>query len=362
MTRRSLWLMPLFLVVVPVLTPAVSPLETAFRFDPVFRLYQFKGTCTVEKPGEIPMRDEQNREIYPSAVQRKAYPYGTRIRTGASSTAQIDFTKRSHFTMRNNTQVLVGEDPADPRIKMVRLESGSIEVLLEKGIEKNSNSVVIETPAAQCLATNRVEFTVEVRQEPDRYMTTVFATQDNISVVNPSLFNIYMNAPEKGREKGLTVSSTLDNNHISVSSIKGIFGMKVRNPKDVDAIENELLALQQANTEVAAVQEAEGLTAEEGHRLIKLDPGATVKFSHRRHLYTDAHMVTTLIMPAGTNRIEEITYNEVKQPPAPLPAAGEGAAPAEGAGTGAPAAAAAPAPAPLVPDAAVIPAVELPKE
>ncbi len=310
---------------------AMSTVKTAFRFDPVFRLMQMRGSVMVQKPGEIPTKDLEGREVLPAALDRKAYPYGTRVVTGPDGQVNAFFNRISNCHIGPNSSVIFDEDRKDNRIKILRLEKGKLSIALEKGIEENGNRVTVEAGAAFIDATNVCQFTVDLSQADDLNQALIYANEQNIRVYYPSLFEVILEAPERGREKAICVRGSLDNTFIRVVGVKGIYGLKVRNPKDPDKEEEEALkTVEELNAEAKMLEELRLTPPGEGYKYIRIEPGTSVKFNHRRHGPTQAHVVAMLVIsPIGT-KLEEITYADRPEETA-TPVAEEGALVPQGA-------------------------------
>jgi hypothetical protein len=217
----------------------------------------------------------------------------------------IKFSPETKALLRSGGNVLVGEDKQDPNIKVLTPESGKMEFTVERGVEDIKNSIHVVTPCrAVILATNYCMFTVEVKKTSDRAITTINCTDGNIRVKHDDLFEIYLMALEKGKEQGIEIVSSLDNNFIRVQNERGTFGIKVRNPPDPEVRPdqpNEAIVDQ-------VLEIFEGLTHEEGYKIWKLLPDMSAKFSQRKVEPGSFLLVTSLLATPDGVFHQEISY------------------------------------------------------
>ena len=304
---RRIILSLVVLVGLLVLFGAVSraDLAIATRFDPVFRIVQIDKQCFILKPGESPSRDEKGNVIFPDARDRRAYPYGSRVMTIPGGGSTVKFSPASECVLGPGVTLVVGEDPKEPNIKVLKLEAGKIDVNLEKSIEVVTNSVMILTPSGAIVyATNFCSVAVQVSTTSDRAITKIMCNDGNIRVRHPDLFEVFLMSLEKGKEQGIEIVSSLDNNFIKVTDEKGTFGVKVRNPPDPEIDPNQPKdAIVDAQLEIF-----EGLPHEDGFKIWKVTPDTSVKFSQRK-VDPGKILIVTILMatPDGAFQ-QEISY------------------------------------------------------
>ncbi|MDI6775342.1 MAG: hypothetical protein QME60_08150 [Verrucomicrobiota bacterium] len=321
----------LLLTVILAGSVVMAAVKTAQRFEPVFRLIQARGSVMVHKPGEAPTKDQHGNEVFPVAQDKKAYPFGTRVITGPDGSVDVYFTKHSRCEIGACASLIIGEDSKDKKTKIIRLEQGKVNIFLEKGIEENGNSLNVEAGQVIVQATNLSQFAVEAALVDEISQAIVSCNDQIIKVFHPALFEALLECSEKGREKALSVGGSRDGSYARVVGIKGVFGMKVKNPKDPDkAEEEELKTVEELNAEAKMAEELHLPSVEEGYKYIRMEPGTSVKFNHKRHGPTDAREVVLLVISPIGAKLEEITYNEVKEGAAPveLPASDVEVAPA----------------------------------
>lgn len=127
------------LVVMGVLALATS--TQAQSFDVLFRVAGIKGNCQIKKPGAV---------TFEPALNGKAYPFGTIVRTGKDGEAVIllsidDFLKVSP---QGELSVSVPEGTPINSNRTVHLEEGKIDISVREGLA--DKALVIETAAASC--------------------------------------------------------------------------------------------------------------------------------------------------------------------------------------------------------------------
>ncbi len=291
----------------------------ALRFDPVFRLVQLSGDVFVLRPGEEPRVDaETGREFLPPARDLRSYPFGTRMATSTNAGCRVRLSRFSEIEVQSETTLVLDEKKEDTRHKKLHLHTGRIEVKLEEGIEENSNALTVRTAGAYATATNLSEFTVHVRHVDDRTVSDFVAHDGMLRVYHPELFEMYFVAVEKGRAFGVRVTNSPDGNFVDIRGLQGTFGVKVRDPLDPDDVPPDDLFGMDTFGGLDGFEEEmevfEGLSPEEGFRIIRVTPDYNVKFSKRRDLRTEALMVTILQIDAQGDIKDEITYQEGAPP------------------------------------------------
>ena len=127
------------LVVVGVLALASS--LQAQSFDVLFRVSTIKGTCQVKKPGSA---------HFEPAINGKAYPFGTVVRTGEDGSGYIVLSQEDTVRMSSLCELAVSEPEGAPvgSNRVVRLEGGHIEIAVRDGLAEKA--LVVETCVASC--------------------------------------------------------------------------------------------------------------------------------------------------------------------------------------------------------------------
>lgn len=302
----------------------------AHRFDPVFRITQITGDVFVLRPGEKPAIDaDTGREHLPPVRELRAYPYGTLIASSTNGTGVVRFSRFSEMGFGRNVEMIVDEAKEDARRKIVHLDAGRLDVKLQSGIEENGNDLTVHTPASFCSATNMSVFRVNVSQDEDKTLTDIQAVDGELRIYHPDLFEMYLVALEKGRELAVRVINSPDGNFVDLRGLQGTFGVKVRDPKDMDDVEPGGLGMtggfggrgfQGLDDGFLTAQEEiyKGLPHEEGYRIFKMTPGFNIKFSKRRIPQTETLLVTILTITVDGEIKDEITYKTGAPPPPPL--------------------------------------------
>ena len=116
------------------------PLQ-AQSFDPLFRIAGIRGSCLVKTP-------EANS--FEAASKGKAYPFGTLVRTGKDSEAQILFSPDDLLRMSSASELMVSE-PAGAAFassRVVCLTEGRVDVVVRDGLPEKA--LVVESAIASC--------------------------------------------------------------------------------------------------------------------------------------------------------------------------------------------------------------------
>jgi len=108
---------------------------------PLFQVNSIKGTCEIKRP---------DASAFEAAVDRKAYPFGTAVRSGSDGSAVILFsgTSASAFSVSvaldKNTVAVVDRDPDDHTRHIVLLLAGEVQVYADR--DTPERFLTIETP------------------------------------------------------------------------------------------------------------------------------------------------------------------------------------------------------------------------
>lgn len=105
---------------------------SAKLFDPLFRLVNCQGSCEVNNP---------DVKAFQPAVVNKAYPMGTRVRTGAGGSAVVVLSAQESVQVLENSEVLVAVSESNPNGRMVVLHGGKIKTTLRDNLPEGSISV-----------------------------------------------------------------------------------------------------------------------------------------------------------------------------------------------------------------------------
>lgn len=111
----------------------------AQTFDVLFRVTDIRGACQVRKP---------DADAFEPAVNGKAYPFGTRVRTGSDSQAVILLSPRDGLQLQPLCELSV-QQPADAATnRLVLLDSGKVILSIREGLPEKA--VTVETAVAAC--------------------------------------------------------------------------------------------------------------------------------------------------------------------------------------------------------------------
>ena len=113
---------------------------SAQTFDPLFRVTNVKGVCEVRRPDDA---------AFAPAVNGKAYPLGTAVRTGKEGgEAVVRLSADDGLRLQAQTEVAVLAQEDAPTNRLVRLAAGKIQTAMRDGLPERA--VVVETAVAAC--------------------------------------------------------------------------------------------------------------------------------------------------------------------------------------------------------------------
>lgn len=238
-------------------------------FEPLFRINYIKGECRVQLPGS---------SAFVPAEDNRAYPYGTIVVSGPGASFSIFFSEYNECQVEENTRLAVLEESKNSPDKRLRFFSGKATLKLEEDFNEE-NSVVVETPAANCVALGG-SFTISVRSGGEMQITAIAVMRGGrISIDGP-----HYSIPELGQDDTLTVANSEDKTFVRIKVAKGGFGLQFRD-KDGEMRSTELVE------------------------------GSTIKIWRRRSA-TGQTVVVTILITAPSGDVEEtITYTETIRRP-----------------------------------------------
>jgi hypothetical protein len=110
-------------------------------FEPLFRVVKVTGDCALKRP---------NEKAFASAEESKAYPYGTKIRTGKRSSLVVVLSEGNICRVLANAQLTMSEGISNKKLKIIRLDEGEVEVELLEDFHSKGNALNVETATAIC--------------------------------------------------------------------------------------------------------------------------------------------------------------------------------------------------------------------
>jgi hypothetical protein len=235
----------------------------AGRFDPLFRVQHIQGQCTITAPGKAAE----------AAATDRAYPYGSHIKTGRSSSMILILSDGNEVQVLSNADLAMTEDVKDPKIKIIKLNEGKVEVNLEPEFNKE-NGLNVETPVAVCGAV-ACKFSVDSRTEEDLKVILFGCTEGKINLKGD-----HFAIEEMGPDNLYSLSSSLDREFLRLKVVKG--GAIITVKDDAGAPQN-----------------------------IELKVGCLVKIWERRADVGNTRSVTIIITgPDGTKMTHAFNYNQ----------------------------------------------------
>lgn len=230
-------------------------------FEPLFRTMKPEGDCTVAAPGA---------PQFSPAVDGKAYPYGTRLKTGKKASCTINFADQNEASVGPMALMTVGESQKDKKVKVLTLERGKLDLALADGFEQQ-NGMRVETHCTSIVALQGGRYGVDALSEADLNGVLVATSAGKLRVVGPN-FEI----PALERDEWVNVSCAIDNSKTLIEIRKGTVDMTLRD--------------------------------EDGNpKTVSLEPDSKVRIWRQRAASNDALIVTVLIISPEGKLIESIT-------------------------------------------------------
>ena len=217
----------------------------AQSFDIMFRVSSLKGTCQVKTPG---------RANFEAALNGKAYPFGTIIRTGEDGSGYIVLSQDDTLRMSSLCEVAVSgseDSPVGPK-RVVRLEAGRLEIAVREGLAEKA--LIVETGVASCdgfAGHSSLELQKNQKSAKDKLDLRLLARTDNgvLHVYGPQ-FNI----PKLRSGAALRIESSTDRSITRLINEAGDYKVEIDNGTDTpDTLDSTARSTVRISREQAAV-------------------------------------------------------------------------------------------------------------
>ena len=187
---------------------------TALTLEPAFRLLQIEGECHVRPP---------DARSFQPAEDGRAYPYGTRIRTGAGSTAVLEMATGNTCRILADASLVLTEVAGNRSHKRLLLDAGEIEVNLSDGFHAGGNKLDVETVSS--IATPRgTRFRVAVQVQEDLYVVIIRCLDGSLQVVG-RVFGFEVD--DLGKDDWVSLIAPMDHSFLRLKNLKGAFGVRI---------------------------------------------------------------------------------------------------------------------------------------
>jgi hypothetical protein len=217
-----------FLVIAATITFSTATLQAAL--EPLVRVTDLKGTCTVVKPDGTSLTAEEG----------VAYPYGSVLRTGADSSMNLMIASETFARLLPSSDLSL-KGSMDSLIKALQLNSGSIEVTLGDGVGPGETLVTSTLPAVSVTGA-KCTFRVAATQEGNMTVAVITAVNGNMSVSGPQ-YDVTM--LPKGAQ--LSIVTPPDMQFIRIKDLEGDYEVTVTDsegaPKNIKMKEGTVLKI-----------------------------------------------------------------------------------------------------------------------
>lgn len=183
-------------------------------FDVLFRVTEIRGTCQIRKP---------DAGAFEPAINGKAYPFGTRVRTGSDSRAVILLSPQDGLQLQPLCELTV-QQPAEAANRLILLDSGKVVLSMREGLPEKA--VTVETAVAACNSfVGRSE--IQIVREKDALRMEVSTGNGSLRVVGPQ-FTI-----QKMKGGGAAhIVSSLDRSVTRITNAGGDYKVDIDNGTD----------------------------------------------------------------------------------------------------------------------------------
>jgi len=185
----------------------------AAPFDTAFKLVKINNECQVMIP---------DARSFETAVEGKAYPYGSKVKTGRKSSVVIQFSAGNVCRVLASTTLTVSEDAKDVKAKTIKLSEGEVAVELGEEFHKD-NSLNVETAAAICGAIG-CKFTIKSFVEKELSITDAECLEGKLRF-SGSDYDI----PLFEKDDKVSIAKSSNKSFTRVKNYKGSFSVNHKN-------------------------------------------------------------------------------------------------------------------------------------
>jgi hypothetical protein len=182
-------------------------------FEPLFQITEITGECSVKRPAD---------KDFEPAIEAKAYPYGTQVRTGARSTAVLVLSKGNTCRVLANALLTMQEGVQDPKLRQVFLSEGEVHVKLREDFHEDGSKFNVETAQAICGAIG-CEFRVASQVQDELRVIIVRVIDGEIRVTG-----IFFNIDSLKSNDSLSLIAPMDNAFVRLKNMKGIYNVRLK--------------------------------------------------------------------------------------------------------------------------------------
>jgi len=199
--------------IVVVLSLVGMAVSASAAFEPLFRLAGLDGSVSIKRPADADFEE---------AEEGKAYPYGTKIKTGSRSSTTVVFSEGNVCRLLANAGATVEQGKGKKKKqKTVALGAGEIEVDLPEGYDKAGDSVSIKTPTAICKALGG-KFNVVSKMERDLRMVVVRCIEGSMKITGE-----HYDIPTLEKDDWVSLLSPRDRSFLRLKNMKGDYDVSI---------------------------------------------------------------------------------------------------------------------------------------
>lgn len=201
----------------------VQPLsaQTQAAFDPLFRLANVKGACSVRAP---------EKAAFEPAINEKAYPYGTSIQIGLNSEAVILFSKDNSIQLIGPAEATVAVQTNDVNGRILFLYKGEARTFADESLPETA--LIVETPLVSCDAFTGGRTTIKADVTKDGTIVSRVEAAAGSTRITGSQFSV----PTLKSSCCINITSTPDRSLSKLTNLSGEYQIELDNGTDVPVI------------------------------------------------------------------------------------------------------------------------------
>ena len=192
----------------------LRPDQAPLKLEPAFRIVQIEGECFIRRPGDA---------AFEPAVDGRAYPFGSRIRTGADATAVLSLAPQNTVRVLANTDLVITEVSTAREHKRLLLDAGEVEVTLTEGFHAGNNRLDVET-VSSIVTPRGTRFRVAVQIQEDLLVVIIRCLDGSLQIIG-RVFPFQIS--ELGENDWVSMITPADHSFLRMKNLRGEFEVRV---------------------------------------------------------------------------------------------------------------------------------------
>lgn len=195
-----------------------------YAFEPLLFVKEIKGASSITPPGATTAQPLSGA---------RAYPYGSKIATGAGAEVRVAISERNFLILGADTTVVLQKGTAEEAEthRVVQVEKGSVTAQLEDDFDKKGTKrVTLQSPGGIGEPAIGGEYSVTVAPEADLWEADYLTLRGEMKLYDNALFAI----PALRHDHRVSLGISADKGFVRLIDRKGSFPVELKNVQNAD--------------------------------------------------------------------------------------------------------------------------------